>query len=39
MYVLIRELDILVFCHCAVFTYISAHDGDQIWDHPNENSM
>jgi len=39
MCVLIWELDILMLCHHAVFTYISTHDGDQIWDHLNENTM
>ena len=35
MYVLIWKLDILMFCHRALFTYISTHDGD----HLNENTM
>jgi len=39
MYVLIWELDILMFYHRALFTYVSTHDGDQIWDHLNENTM
>jgi hypothetical protein len=43
MYALIWELDFLISDSCimslAVFTYISTHDGNQIWDHLNENTM
>lgn len=33
------ELDILMLCHRVLFTYISTHDGNQTWDHLNENTM
>jgi len=39
MRVLTWELDIRMLCHHALFTSISTHDGDQIWDQLNEYTM
>jgi hypothetical protein len=46
MYALVWELVLLVFdsfvmsLFCtALFPYTSTHDGDQFWDHLNDNTM